>query len=62
MFSSAHSVAMKYALMVLSTQKTSKCMNRSCWLKDPVTTAAVCSTGHIAWDYAVFVDHRGSHR
>lgn len=37
-------------------------MSRSCKLKDPVTTAAVCSTGHMAWDYAVFVGHRGSHR
>lgn len=49
-------------LIVLAGQKTSKCMSRSCWLKDPVTTAAVCSTGHMAWDYAVFVGHRGFHR
>ncbi|MEQ2167087.1 hypothetical protein GOODEAATRI_000617, partial [Goodea atripinnis] len=28
----------------------------------PVNTAAVCSTGHMAWDYAVLVGHRGSHR
>lgn len=42
--------------------QTSHCLSRSCWLKDPVTTAAVCSTGQVVWDYAVFVGHRGSHR
>lgn len=62
-FSPANSIiCLNYSHEALSKQKGSKCMCTSCKLKDPVTTAAVCSTGHMAWDYAVLVGHRGSHR
>lgn len=50
----------EYRLRRPERKATSKCVSRSCSLKVPVTTAAVCSTGQL--DYSVFVGHRGSHR